>query len=70
MSIQSEINRIIGFRDAALTAVAEKGVTVPQGAVIDDLPDLIRSIETGGGVTVVETPDSHGGTIIEINGTA
>lgn len=48
MSIQSEINRIIGFRNAALAAVAEKGVTVPQGAAIDDLPGLIRSIETGG----------------------
>jgi hypothetical protein len=46
MSIQSEINRIVGFRNDALAAVAEKGVTVPQGSAIDDLPGLIRSIET------------------------
>lgn len=49
MSIQSEINRIIGFRDASLAAVAAKGVTVPSGSAIDDLPSLIAQIPTGGG---------------------
>lgn len=49
MSIQSEINRIIGFRDASLQAVAAKGVTVPSGSAIDDLPSLIAQISTGGG---------------------
>ena len=49
MSIQSEITRITNKRDAALTAVANKGVTVPSGSTIDDLPDLISAISTGGG---------------------
>lgn len=52
MSIQSEINRIIGFRDASLQAVAAKGVTVPQGAAIDDLPTLIAQIPSGGGTSL------------------
>lgn len=46
MSIQSEIDRIISFRDQSLQVVASKGVTVPQDAKIDDLPDLIGEIET------------------------
>ena len=49
MSISSEITRITNKRDAALTAVANKGVTVPSGSTIDDLPDLISAISTGGG---------------------
>ena len=68
MSIQSQIDRIIGFRDDSFDAVEEKGVTVPVDATIDDLPDLIRSIPTGSGsaVTVVDTLDGNGGTIREI----
>ena len=48
MSIQSEITRITSARDSSFTAVGEKGVTVPAGSSIDDLPTLIRSIQTGG----------------------
>ena len=68
MSIQSEINRIINFRDLSFEAVREKGVTVPANAVIDDLPDYIAAIQQGGGMSVVETPDSHGGTVVTITG--
>lgn len=46
MSIQSEITRITNKRDASFTAVANKGVTVPSGSTIDDLPDLIGAIST------------------------
>lgn len=49
MSIQSEITRISGNVADALTAIAAKGVTVPQGANSDDLAYLIGSIQTGGG---------------------
>lgn len=49
MSIQSEITRISGNVADALTAIAAKGVTLPQGANSDDLADLIGSIQTGGG---------------------
>ena len=66
MSIQSEINRIISARDSSFTAVAAKGVTVPSGSTIDDLPGLIALIATGGGVTVTETQDAAGGTIVTI----
>ena len=38
--------------DAAFAALAEKGVTVPDGATSADLDDLIASIVTGGGATI------------------
>ena len=67
MSIQSEITRITNKRDASFVAVANKGVTVPAGSTIDDLPDLIDAIPSGGGSIIIQdTPDSHGGTIREI----
>lgn len=47
MSIQSEINRIVNFRDLSFTAVRNKGVTVPSNAIIDDLPDYIAQISSG-----------------------
>lgn len=49
MSISSEISRISGNVSDALTAIAAKGVTVPQGSNSDDLATLIGSIQTGGG---------------------
>lgn len=49
MSIQSEITRISGNVSAALTAIGNKGVTVPSGSNSDDLADLIGAIQTGGG---------------------
>lgn len=50
MSVQSEINRITSNITAALTAVADKGVEVPEGANSDSLASLVAAIETGGGV--------------------
>lgn len=44
MSISSEISRISGNVSAALTAIGNKGVTVPAGSNSDDLADLIGSI--------------------------
>ena len=49
MSIQSEIARISGKVSDALSAVAAKGVTVPGGAGVNELPGLIASITGGGG---------------------
>ena len=46
MSIGSEITRITNKRDASFTAVGNKGVTVPSGSTIDDLPELISQILT------------------------
>ena len=67
MSIQSEINRILHFRDQSFEEVRNKGVTVPQDAIIDDLPDYIAQIQTGSGgagaISIVDTPDAAGGTV-------
>ena len=52
MSIQTQIDRISGNVSAALAAVAERGVTVPDGSTSDALAELIASIETGGGMKV------------------
>lgn len=48
MSMQTEIDRISGNVSAALSAIAEKGVTVPDGSTSNTLAGLIASIEAGG----------------------
>ncbi len=65
MSISSEITRISGNVSDALTAIAQKGVTVPSGSNSDDLADLISQISGGGtgAISVVDTTDTHGGTV-------
>lgn len=65
MSIQSEINRISGNVANALTAIANKGVTVPQGSNSDDLATLIAQISGGGtgAISIVDAPDAAGGTV-------
>ena len=45
MSIQSEISRISGNVADALSAISDKGVTVPAGSTSDDLADLIDAIQ-------------------------
>lgn len=47
-NIKTEIDRIVQYRDLSFDAVAAKGVTVPSGSTIDDLPSLIQSIQSGG----------------------
>lgn len=49
MSVQTQIDRISGNITAALAAIADKGVTVPDGSTSDALAELIASIEAGGG---------------------
>ena len=65
MSIQTELTRIINAKAAIKTAVEGKGVTVPDGTLLDGMAALIESIETssGGGATepyIEETYDSSG----------
>ncbi len=72
MSIQSEVTRITNKRDASFTAVANKGVTVPAGSTIDDLPDLIDAISQGSG-TIISDPlgyylDQNNGYIVVVGG--
>lgn len=52
MSVQTQIDRIYGNVSAALSAIAEKGVTVPDGSNSDALRELILSIEAGGGNSI------------------
>lgn len=48
MSIASEITRLQGVKSDILQAISDKGVTVPVGSALDDCPDLIASISSGG----------------------
>ena len=48
MSIQTQIDRISGNISSALTAIANKGVAVPDGSTSDALAELIAAIESGG----------------------
>ena len=49
MSVQTEITRIESAKTAIATAIEGKGVTVPNGTLIDGMASLIESIEAGGG---------------------
>lgn len=55
MSISTEITRISGNVSDALTAIGNKGVTVPSGSNSDDLATLIGAIQTGGGGSSAQT---------------
>lgn len=52
MSIQEEINRLNAGISDAKSAIAEKGVEVPEGTRADGLGALIRSISSGGPVEI------------------
>lgn len=60
MSVQTQIDRISGNVSAALSAIAEKGVTVPDGSTSDALAELIAAIEAGGGSVTAVTDDGSG----------
>ena len=49
MSIQTELTRITNAKAAIVAAVEGKGVTVPDGTLLDGIAALIESIEAGGG---------------------
>lgn len=49
MSIQTELTRITNAKAAIKTAIEGKGVTVPDGTLLDGMATLIESIEVGGG---------------------
>ena len=69
MSIQTELTRLTNAKAAIKTAIEGKGVTVPDGTLLDGMASLIESIEAGGGtisgrkfisgeITFSETPTS------------
>lgn len=53
MSIASEITRLQGVKSDILTAIGNKGVTVPAGSALDDCPGLIADIPTGPNYKVI-----------------
>ena len=55
MSIQTELTRITNAKAAIKTAIEGKGVTVPDGALLDGMASLIESIEAGGGKVTTGT---------------
>ena len=48
MSIQTELTRITNAKAAIKAAIEGKGVTVPNGTLLDGMAALIESIEAGG----------------------
>lgn len=54
MSIQTELSRIINAKSAIKAAIEGKGVTVPDGTLLDGMAALIEAIEAGGGGMKVE----------------
>lgn len=54
MSVASEITRLQGVKREIMDALSAKGVTVPQGAALADVPELIGDIPGGG-----ELPDEY-----------
>ena len=49
MSIQTELTRITNAKAAIKTAIEGKGVTVPDGTMLDGMAALIEAIQAGGG---------------------
>ena len=49
MSIQTELTRITNAKSSIVAAIEGKGVTVPDGTLLDGMAALIESIEAGGG---------------------
>ena len=49
MSIQTELTRIKNAKAAIVAAIEGKGVTVPDGTLLDGMASLIEGIEAGGG---------------------
>ena len=47
MSIQTELTRITNAKAAVKAAIEGKGVTVPDGTLLDGMASLIESIESG-----------------------
>lgn len=55
MSIQTELTRITNAKAAVKAAIEGKGVTVPEGTLLDGMAPLIESIEAGGGDFSIQT---------------
>ena len=52
MSIQTELARLTNAKAAIQTAIEGKGVTVPDGTLLDGMASLIEGIEAGGDIRI------------------
>ena len=52
MSIATEVSRLQDAKAAIKAAIEGKGVTVPDGTLLDGMAALIESIEAGGGAKI------------------
>ena len=68
MSIQTELTRITNAKAAIKAAVEGKGVTVPDGTLLDGMAALIESIEAGGGGGAVTSAKWSDVTFIDYDG--
>lgn len=68
MSIASQITALTTDRNDIRAALVEQGVLEASSHGFDDFAEDISSIIAGGGsaITITETPEAHGGTILEI----
>ena len=70
MSIDTELARLTNAKAAIKAAIEGKGVTVPNGTLLDGMASLIEGIEAGGGALVATgsiTPESDGAITITHN---
>lgn len=71
MSIQSEITRIQQAKIDLISKIAEKGVSVPSDASIDDIASLVQTIQTGAdvsGVTATASDVISGKVFVDAHG--
>ena len=52
MSIQTELTRLTNAKAAIQSAIEGKGVTVPDGTLLDGMAALIEGIEAGGDIRI------------------
>lgn len=63
MGVQTQIDRLASAKAAIKTAIEGKGVTVPDGTLLDGMAALIAGIEAGGGGSVEPFTKIISGTI-------
>ena len=70
MSVQSEIARLSNAKADIASAIAEKGIEVPVGTMIDEMADLIRLIKAGSSVSdeILLTMTSVDPTVFVVSG--
>ena len=64
MSVQAQILRLENAKADIISAIAEKGVTVPQDVLLDEIADYIRQIKVDNSPNFTVSDDGNGNVII------